>query len=239
MLPGTRGKTAAIGQLLFGVAVLDAKAHSLAVSGCEIHVLRGAVTEVEQSCIGAGGIRPVSPQRNGHLVHIGNLVRQQQVVDGAVHVECLLARGAVFDIKRSGAMNDIEVVVGSIGQRVLKLPLGNHALRGGRLSAHRCRDFRLVLRLVDSLDAIVVGHSLPTGVVDIVGSGHLAGDGVPLPGALLGTQHHIAGEVFLCVGRPAQADRSPTSLCRQPLRLGRSIGLAVGVSRQDAPHLET
>ena len=75
MLPGSRAQSATIRQLLLGTTILDAEANALAVLRSEIHVLRRAVAEVEDAHVGARRIGPVGPKRDGHLVHIGNLVR--------------------------------------------------------------------------------------------------------------------------------------------------------------------
>ena len=231
MFPCPRSQARPIVELLFLVAILHGKAHATARLGCEEHILATTVAEVEEASHRGSRIGPIDPHGDGHRVHVGNLVGQLHEVAGAIEVERLAARDVLVKIGGRGGADGIETIGRGVSQGVIKLPLSHQTPFAGRLGLNDCRAVRLIFRTVDGFHLILVGHSLAARVVDILTGRHFSGDGVPLLRALLGTQHHVACQIFLSIGCPAQADGGIGSLSRESFGSGGRFDFTSGIER--------
>ena len=238
MFPCPRSQARPIVELLLLVAILHGKAHATARLGREEHILATAVAEVEEASHRGSRIGPIDPHGDGHRVHVGNLVGQLHEVAGAIEVERLAARDVLVEIGGRGGADGIETIGRGVSQGVIKLPLSHQTPFAGRLGLNDCRAVRLIFRTVDGFHLILIGHSLSARVVDILTGRHFSGDGVPLLRALLGTQHHVACQIFLSISSPAQADGGIGSLGRESFGSGRCFEFTSCIERQQAPHLQ-
>ena len=116
------------------------------------------------------------------------------------------------------------------------------ACHEGTLASGRClngiRCLRDVLRTVDSFHLIYICSTGTAVVVDEIVGGQLSGDGVPVVGAFLRTNHHVGLHIFLRTGRPREPHGSRHCLGSKVGRLGRCYGFVVHIDGHEAEELQ-